>query len=145
MRKLKTKADVWVLTPNTNDLKAGAYYAAVSLPWTFNRMMLNTSSAGQQHRALNIAKGIVGQEMLLREMTRLGIKAQTQRKSYRDEDLFDLHVTISNSSSKAKSKHQDSKHYVGLSRTGFRHLSKIASASADTSRFKRCVSPIPEN
>jgi hypothetical protein len=100
MRKLKTKADIWVLTPNTNDLKAGAYYAAVSLPWTFNRMMLNTSSAGQQHRALNIAKGVVGQEMLLREMTRLGIKAQTQRKSYRDEDLFDLHVTISNSLTK---------------------------------------------
>src|ERR1700722_18053596 len=48
-------------------------------------------------------------------------------------------------SSKAKSKHQDSKHYVGSSRTGFRHLSKIASASADTSRFKRSVSPIPEN
>jgi hypothetical protein len=59
MPKLKTKADIWVLTPNANDLKAGAYYAAVSLPWTFNRMMLNTSSAGQRHRALNIAKGVV--------------------------------------------------------------------------------------
>jgi hypothetical protein len=94
MAKLKNKADIWVLTPKPDDLKAGAHYAAVSLPWTFNRMMLNTSSAGQQHRALNIAKGVVGQEMLLREMTRIGIKAQTQRKSYRDEDLFDLHVKI---------------------------------------------------
>ena len=94
MRKLKTKEDIWVLTPNADDLKAGAYYAAVSLPWTFNRMMLNTSSAGQQHRALNISKGIVGQEMLKRAMTGLGIKAQTQRKSYRDEDLFDFHVNI---------------------------------------------------
>jgi len=94
VRKLKTNQDVWVLTPTADDLKAGAYYAAVSLPWTFNRMMLNTSSAGQQHRALNIAKGVVGQEMLLRAMTRLGIKAQTQRKSYRDEDLFDFRVAI---------------------------------------------------
>ena len=94
MRKLKTKKDVWVLTPSANDLKAGAYYAAVSLPWTFNRMMLNTTSAGQQHRALNIAKGIVGQDMLKREMKRVGIKAQTQRKSYRDEDLFDFNAEI---------------------------------------------------
>ena len=94
MRKLKTKEDVWLLTPSANDLKAGAYYAAVSLPWTFNRMMLNTTSAGQQHRALNIAKGVVGQEMLKREMQRVGIKAQTQRKSYRDEDLFDFNAEI---------------------------------------------------
>lgn len=94
MQKLKTKDDIWILTPNEEDLKAGAYYAAVSLPWTFNRMMLNTSSSGQQSRALNIAKGVVGQEMLKREMLRLGIKAQTQRKSYRDEDLFDFHVEI---------------------------------------------------
>jgi hypothetical protein len=94
VRKLKTKEDVWVLTPNEEDLKAGAHYAAVSLPWTFNRMMLNTSSAGQQHRALNIAKGVVGQEMLKREMARRGIKAQTQRKSHRDEDLFDFHADI---------------------------------------------------
>jgi hypothetical protein len=48
-------------------------------------------------------------------------------------------------SSKTKSKHQDSKHYVGSSGTGFHHLSKIASALADTSRFKRRESPIPEN
>ena len=94
MRKLKTKEDIWVLTPSEDDLKAGAYYAAVSLPWTFNRMMLNTSSVGQQHRALNIAKGVVGQEMLKREMARLGIKAQTQRKSYREEDLFDFNADI---------------------------------------------------
>ncbi len=94
MRKLKTREDIWVLTPSADDLKAGAYYAAVSLPWTFNRMMLNTTSAGQRHRALNIAKGIVGQEILKREMERVGIKAQMQRKSYRDEDLFDFNVEI---------------------------------------------------
>jgi hypothetical protein len=94
VRKLKTNKDVWVLTPTAADLQAGAHYASVSLPWTFNRMMMNTGSVGQQYRALNIAKGIVGQEMLMREMVRLGIKAQTQRKSHRDEDLFDLHVQI---------------------------------------------------
>jgi hypothetical protein len=85
--------DIWVMTPTAADLESGAHYAAVSMPWTFNRMML-IGSPGQQRRALNIAKGIVGQEMLKREMTRLGIKAQSQRKSYRDEDLFDFHVQI---------------------------------------------------
>ena len=55
---------------------------------------MNTGSVGQQYRALNIAKGIVGQEMLLREMTRLGLNALTQRKSHRDDDLFDVHVAI---------------------------------------------------
>ena len=94
MQKLRTKEDVWVLTPNVEDLEAGAYYAAVSLPWTFNRMMLNTGSTGQQYRALNIAKGVVGQEMLKRAMKRVGIKAQTQRKSHRDEDLFDFNAEI---------------------------------------------------
>ena len=34
MWKLKTREDVWVLTPSADDLKAGAHYAAVSLPWT---------------------------------------------------------------------------------------------------------------
>jgi hypothetical protein len=92
MRKLKSKADIWVLTPNVDDLKAGAYYAAVSMPWTYNRLNANTSSAGQKGRALNIAKGIVGQQMLEREMVRRGLKAQAQLKSYRDEDLYDLHV-----------------------------------------------------
>ena len=94
MRKLETKEDIWVLTPTADDLKAGAHYAAVSLPWTFNRMMLNTGSAGQRNRALNIAKGIVGQEMLKRKMEQIGIRVQTQRKSHRDDDLFDFNVEI---------------------------------------------------
>ncbi len=94
VRKLKTKEDIWVLTPSAEDLKAGAYYAAVSLPWTFNRMMRNTGSAGQKNRALNIAKGVVGQEMLKRRMKQVGIRAQTQRKSHRDEDLFDFNAEI---------------------------------------------------
>ena len=94
MRKLRTKEDVWVLKPSTDDLRTGAHYAAISLPWTFNRMMLNTGSPGQKNRALNIAKGVVGQEMLKRKMRQIGIRAETQRKSYRDEDLFDFNAEI---------------------------------------------------
>ena len=92
--KLSSSDEIWTLSPALRDLEAGAYYASVSLPWTFNRMMYNTSSNGQQYRALNIAKGIVGQEMLRREMRRAGIPAETQRKSYRDEDLFDFDIRI---------------------------------------------------
>ncbi len=94
MKNFKSERDIWVLTPTEDDLEAGARYAAISLPWTFNRMTLNTSSDGQQGRALNIAKGIVGQEMLKREMERVGIIARTQRKSYRDEDFFDFEAEI---------------------------------------------------
>ena len=94
MDKLTSRDDVWVLTPNSDDLRAGAHYAALSLPWTFNRMMLNTGSAGQQLRALNIAKGIVGQEVLQRKMKAMGIPAATQRKSHRSEDLFDFNTEI---------------------------------------------------
>ena len=100
VRKLETENDIWVLTPQPEDLKAAAYYAAVSLPWTFNRMMLTTKSPGQQRRALNIAKGILGQEMLKRKLEQIGITAQTQRKSYRDEDLFDFNVEIKGSPTK---------------------------------------------
>lgn len=94
MKKFKSEQDIWVLTPTATDLEAGARYAAISLPWTFNRMMLNTSSDGQQRRALNIAKGIVGQEMLKHEMERVGVRARTQRKNYRDEDFFDFETDI---------------------------------------------------
>lgn len=94
MSKLETVEDIWVLTAEPRDLETGAHYAAVSLPWTFNRMMYNTSSKSQKQRALNVAKGIVGQEILKRELQRIGIQAETQRKSHRDEDLFDLNVDI---------------------------------------------------
>ena len=94
MDKLNAGNDVWVLTPTVEDLRTGAHYAAISLPWTFNRMMLNTGSRGQQNRALNIAKGIVGQEMLKRKMNQVGIRAETQRKSHRAKDLFDFNAEI---------------------------------------------------
>src|ERR1700677_2414763 len=94
MKKFSKRGDVWTLHPLEQDLLEGARYASISLPWTFNRMMMNTGSKGQQSRALNIAKGIVGQEMLKRALGEQGIKAQTQRKSHRSDDLFDFHVTM---------------------------------------------------
>ena len=94
MKKLSQINEILTLKPKREDLIAGAKYAAITLPWTFNRMMLNTNSAGQQLRALNIAKGIVAQEVLHRALESLGVSAEVQRKSYRDEDLFDFHVTI---------------------------------------------------
>ena len=94
MKKLSQTNEILTLKPKEADLIVGANYAAITLPWTFNRMMLNTSSDGQQSRALNIAKGIVAQEVLRRALESLGVSAETQRKSYRDEDLFDFHVTI---------------------------------------------------
>jgi len=84
--------DIVVLHPSAEDRVAGAEYAAVTLPWTFNRMMYNTGSRGQQGRGLNIAKGIVAQEVLKQKLAEMGSVAKTQRKSHRDEDLFDFRV-----------------------------------------------------
>lgn len=92
MTKVQKESDIWVLSPAREDLRAGADYAALTLPWTFNRMMKNTGANGQRDRGLNIAKGIVGQEMLKRALQEHGVKAKTQRKSHRDEDLFDFRI-----------------------------------------------------
>jgi hypothetical protein len=94
MKLLKSAAQIWVLKPSKADFSAGARYAALSLPWTFNRMMLNKGSAGQQGRAINIAKGIVGQEMLRRKLEEKGVSPTIQSKSYRDKDLFDLRIFL---------------------------------------------------
>ena len=83
-----------VLEPTESDLQVAASYAAITLPWTFNRMMKNTGSKGQRDRGLNIAKGILAQEMLRRTLQDLGIEASTQRKSHRDNDLFDFQVEL---------------------------------------------------
>lgn len=96
MRKLNKPSDIWVLKPTKDDLIAGADYASITLPWTFNRMMMNTGSSGQQYRALNIAKGIVGQEILRRELKNRGKKPVLQKKSHRDEDLFDFSMQMGN-------------------------------------------------
>ncbi len=94
MTLLTQAGDIWVIRPTKDDLLVGAKYATVSMPATFNRMMMTTSSRGQQTRALNIAKGIVGQEMLRRELIKRGIQVEVQRKSHRDEDLFDFRVMM---------------------------------------------------
>ncbi len=51
-------------------------------------------SAGQQRRAINIAKGIVSQEVLRRALGNRGISAEVDRTSYRDADLFDLYIEL---------------------------------------------------
>ncbi len=94
MSTLSNAGEIWELKPTRDDFLAGAEYAAITLPWTFNRMMMNTGSRGQQSRGLNIAKGIVGQEMLRRALDERGISAEVQRKSHRDDDLFDFRAEI---------------------------------------------------
>ncbi|MFX0199744.1 MAG: hypothetical protein ACFFCW_26780 [Candidatus Hodarchaeota archaeon] len=100
MTQLRTAAEIWMMKPTREDLVAGARYALITLPWTFNRMMMSTSSAGQQSRGLNIAKGIVGQQILHRALTERGLEAHVQRKSHRDEDLFDFYVSINGAMAK---------------------------------------------
>jgi hypothetical protein len=94
MDKLSHEEDIWVEVPTHEDLQVAADYAAITLPWTFNRMMMNTSSRGQNQRALNIAKGIVVQETLGRALEKKGVSPQTERKSHRDTDLFDFQLPI---------------------------------------------------
>jgi hypothetical protein len=57
-------------------------------------MSKNTSARGQIDRALNIAKGIVAQEALRGEFESKGIRVELQRKSHRDEDLFDFRLKL---------------------------------------------------
>lgn len=85
---------VWTATANTDELAEGVRYASISLPWTFNRMMMRSSTTGQNNRAYNIAKGIVGQEIVTRVLTENGIDVELPRKSHRDDDLFDIRVSI---------------------------------------------------
>ena len=92
MKKLSQSEEIWIVHPDLHDLRTAADYAAITLPWTFNRMSLNTSSRGQQERGLNIAKGIVAQEMLHRVLHSKGIDAEFQIKSYRKDDLFDFQI-----------------------------------------------------
>ncbi|HEV7333929.1 MAG TPA: hypothetical protein VGN63_23040 [Flavisolibacter sp.] len=89
-----TEEQIIELTPTQEDLLVGARYAAITLPWTFNRMMTNTGSQGQQSRALNIAKGIVAQEVLKRKFSEWGMHAELDRTSHREDDLFDFNIAI---------------------------------------------------
>ena len=94
MTQLSQSKDILVLSPTAQDLAVAARYAAISMPWTYNRLSKDMGSFGQRERGLNIAKGIVAQEMLKRELTKLGIAADPERKSHRDEDLFDLEIQL---------------------------------------------------
>jgi hypothetical protein len=89
-----SKLKILELKPTQQDFEIAAKYASVTLPWTFNRMMANTSSQGQQGRGLNIAKGIVAQEVMKKALAQIGITAELERKSYRDDDLFDFRFPI---------------------------------------------------
>lgn len=94
MTYLSEANSIWELRPTKDDLLAGAKYAAITLPWTFDRMMINTGSTGQRSRALNIAKGIVCQEILHRALAQKGMKPLKQEKCHRDEDLFDFTLEV---------------------------------------------------
>ena len=61
MTLLRQASEIWVTKPNEADLNVRELsMQPLSMTATFNRMAMNTSSYGQQQRALNIAKGIVG-------------------------------------------------------------------------------------
>lgn len=94
MTFLSSPDHVWSATATPEELAEGVRYASISLPWTFNRMMMRSSPTGQNNRAYNIAKGIVGQEVLTRVLRSNGIAVELPRDSHRDEDLFDIRVTI---------------------------------------------------
>ena len=89
---MRKKADIHTAQPSGALRREGAEYALKTLPWTFNRMMANTSPAGQNSRALNIAKGVVAQGLFRELMIESGRKVAEQEKSHRNSDLFDLRV-----------------------------------------------------
>lgn len=78
--------------PTDQILRTGAHYASISIPWTFNRMMMNSSPKGLNRRALNIVKGVVGQEVLKSLLDTQGIEARVPRKSHREADFFDFRI-----------------------------------------------------
>ena len=85
---------IWSVSATKEELQKGAKYAEITLPWTFNRMMLNTGSRGQRERGLNIAKGVVAQLILARTLRERGLNIQEQLKSHRDEDFFDFLIPV---------------------------------------------------
>jgi len=84
---------IWELSATSADLTYAASFASTTLPWTFNRMFLNTSPKGQKTRALNIVKGIVAQEMMRRKLEQLSVKVKTDN-SYRKSDMFDFLIKV---------------------------------------------------
>jgi hypothetical protein len=94
------KSQIVSLKPTDKQKSVGSQYALKTLPWTFNRMMSNTSTTGQNSRALNIAKGVVAQSLFKSALTDLGVNAEEEKKSHRDSDLFDLRFNINGNETK---------------------------------------------
>lgn len=94
MKKVTEASEIITLPSSAEDRRAGALYASRTLPWTFNRMSKGTKAKNQADRALNIAKGIVAQEVLFRELRRREFEVELQRKSYREKDSYDFRIGI---------------------------------------------------
>lgn len=94
MVQLSDPTQIWTASPTSEEHAEGVHYASISLPWTFNRMMMESSPKGQKRRALNIAKGIVGQEVLFRLLSDRGLAIELPRDTHRDDDLFDIILEI---------------------------------------------------
>jgi hypothetical protein len=94
MNKFTSKDDIWRISPTKKHREMAAAYASRTLPWTFNRMSKLSSAKGQLERAINIVKGIAAQETLREKLRSVGIDCPAQKKSHRDEDLFDFHLNF---------------------------------------------------
>jgi len=93
IKRLTSPEQIWTLHSHQSDRQIAADYAEKTVPWTFNRMMLQ-GPRGLQERAINISKGIAGQEMLRRAFQGRGRQFNVQLKSHRADDLFDFRVPI---------------------------------------------------
>lgn len=96
MSKPDSPHNVWVLRPTAADLRKAAVYASIALPWTFNRLNTQTSVAGQIQRAQNITKGVVGQEVLRRELESKGMECEIDRTDHRNPDWSDFSIGADN-------------------------------------------------
>ena len=94
------KSEIISLKPTDKQKSIGSDYALKTLPWTFNRMMSNTSTTGQNSRAINIAKGVVAQSLFKSVLNELGVNAEEEKKSHRDSDFFDLRFNINDNETK---------------------------------------------
>lgn len=98
---VSNKSQIWTASSTTDELSEGTHYASISLPWTFDRMMMNSSPDGQKKRAYNIAKGIVGQEVLVRVLSEKGVDIELPNDTHRDDDIFDIRLNVDGQEQKA--------------------------------------------
>jgi hypothetical protein len=93
IKRLTSPEQIWMLHSQQSDRQLAADYAEKTVPWTFNRMMLQ-GPRGLKERAINISKGIAGQQMLQRAFQARGRQYDIQLKSHRADDLFDFRIPI---------------------------------------------------